>query len=319
MKKATARLLLATMLLGLVCACAPSGKEDEEGLRLWFPIDPEEERLSDALGSCAYEGEERSVPALLSALMAGPPAERPELIDTIPPGARVLSWSLEDRVANVELSAAYAELVGVDLTLADYCITLTLAQLPGVDGVRVTANGAGQSYRERQVLYPGDVLFSGAEEKVVEIAAALYFRQAGGDSLGYELREFRLTQDKAPAKAVLSALIAGPEDKGLVSLLPAGLSVRSARVEGGVCTIDLSAQLLELPEVEHALAVCSIVETLCSLDTVDQVQILIEGEPMAGELGGLDLSRPLLPRAGPTGAAVGHTEDTGGALERDMR
>ena len=74
----------------------------------------------------------------------------------------MLSWSLEDGVANVELSAAYAGLVGMELTLADCCITLTLAQLPEVDGVRVTVNGGGQSYRDRRALYPGDMLFSGA-------------------------------------------------------------------------------------------------------------------------------------------------------------
>ena len=218
--------------------------------------------------------------SLLNALLAGPPADEVELTGIIPAGTRVLSWSLEDRVANVELSAAYAELVGVDLTLADYCITLTLAQLPGVDGVRVTASGAGQSYRERHVLYPGDVLFSGAEETPVEVTAALYFRREGGDSLGFELRVFRLTQDKVPARAVLEALLAGPKEEGLAPLLPAGLSVRSVWVDSGVCCADLSAQLLELPEEERGQAVDAIVATLCSLDTVEQ-------EPF-------DLNNPLL-------------------------
>ena len=192
-----------------------------------------------------------------------------------------MSWSLENRVANVELSASFAELVGVELTLADYCVTLTLAQLDSVDAVRITVNGGGQSYRDRHPLYPEDVLFSGAEEVPVEITAALYFHREGGDSLGYELRKFRLTEDKVPAKAVLAALIAGPEDKGLLPLLPAELTVRSAWVDDGTCTADLSAHLLDLPEEERALAVQSIVETLCSLDTVEQVHILIEGEPLS--------------------------------------
>ena len=204
----------------------------------------------------------------------------------------MLSWSLENRVASVELSAAYAEQVGVELTLADSCVTLTLAQLEGVDGVRITVNGGGQSYRERRPLYPEDMLFTGAEEVPVEVTAALYFRREGGDSLGYELRKFRLTEDKLPAKAVLAALIAGPEDKGLLPLLPAELAVRSAWVDDGVCTADLSAHLLDLPDGERELAVESIVETLCSLDTVERVQILIDGAP-AGEFGASVPSAPL--------------------------
>lgn len=283
--------VLAALLLALASGCAGAGPEEEQGLKLWFPTDPNQEQLSAALDSCLYQGESQSIPSLLSALLTGPPPEETELISAIPAGTRVLSWSVEDRVANVDLSAAYAELVGIDLTLADYCITLTLAQLPGVDGVRITANGGGQSYRDRQALYPEDVLFSGEEEAPVEITAALYFRREGGDSLGYELRKFRLTEDKAPIKAVLAALIAGPEDKGLLPLLPPELTVRSAWVDEGLCTADLSAHLLNIPEEERALAVESIAETLRSLDTVDQVQILIDGEP-AGESGGPETARP---------------------------
>lgn len=299
MKKAAVRLLLAALALGLAFGCAPA-REEDQGLALWFPVDPELNMVSAALDSCPYQGEERTVPALMSALLAGPPEEELELTSLIPAGTRVLSWSLEEGVASVELSAAYAGLVGVDLTLADCCITLTLAQLPEVEGVRVTVNGGGQSYRDRRVLYPEDVLFSGAEEAPAEVAAALYFRREGGDQLGFELRRFRLSEDKVPVKEVLDALAAGPEDEGLLPLLPSGLTVRSAWVDEGLCTADLSAQLLDLPEGERTLAVSSIVETLCSLDAVEQVQLLVEGES-AGQFGALDLSGPLRPSADPLG------------------
>ena len=280
MKKMIACLLMVLLALGMAFGCAPDSLEEEAGLALWFPVAPELEKVSAALGSCPYTGEEQSIPGLLTALLAGPPAEEQELSALAPAGTRVLSWSLEDGVANVELSAAYAELVGIDLTLADYCITLTLTQLDRVDGVCVTVSGGGQSYRERRILYPGGALFSGAEETPVEVTAALYFRREGGDALGFEWRKFRLTEGNIPAKAVLTALIAGPEDKGLLALLPPELTVRSAWVEEGRCTADLSAHLLELPEEERALALESIVETLRSLDSVEQVHILIEGEPV---------------------------------------
>lgn len=292
MRKTLACFLTAAMLLTLAFGCAPSQEEDSDGLKLWFPISQAQEKLSSTLGACPYESEDHSIPGLLAALLAGPPPEETDLTAVIPAGTRLLSWSMENRVANVELSAAYAGLVGIDLTLADYCVVLTLTQLPEVEGVRIVANGGGQSYRDRQPLYPEDAMFSGAEEAPVEVTAALYFRRDGGDSLGYELRKFRLTEDKIPAKAVLAALIAGPEDKGLLPLLPPELTVRSAWVDEGTCSADLSGQLLELPEEERALAIESIVETLCSLDTVERVQILIDGAPVA-EFGGLDLSGPL--------------------------
>lgn len=285
MKKTLAPALAVILLLALAFGCAPAAEERDEGLKLWFPVDLTQETLTAAVDACPYRGEDRSIPALLSALLAGPPAEEFGLKSPFPQGTRVLSWSLENRVANVELSPAYAGLVGVDLTLADACVVLTLTQLPGVDGVRVTASGGGQSYRERQTLYPEDVLFSGAEEVPVEVAASLYFRREGGDSLGFEVRTFRLTEDKLPAKAVLTALIAGPEERGLEALLPPELTVRSAWVENGLCCADLSAALLTIPEEggQRELAIRSIVETLRSMDTVDQVQLLIDGELTYGE------------------------------------
>ena len=290
MRRTFGRLALA-LALALAFGCAPA-REKDRGLVLWFPVDPELNMVSAALDACPYQGTEHTIPALMSALLAGPPEEELELTSLIPAGTRVLSWSLEEGVASVELSAAYAGLVGVDLTLADCCITLTLAQLPGVEGVRVTVNGGGQSYRDRRVLYPEDMLLSMAEEPPAEVTAALYFRREGGEQLGFELRRFRLSEDRVPVKEVLDALAAGPEDEGLVPLLPEGLAVRSAWVDQGLCTADLSAALLDLPEGRRALAVSSIAETLRSLDGVEQVQILIEGEPVEG-LNGLGPSASL--------------------------
>lgn len=280
MKKTMTCFLLAALVLVLAFGCAVREEEEDPGLKLWFPLDPALERVSAALGSCPYQGEDGSISGLLAALLAGPGPDVPELAPLVSAGTRVLSWSLEDGVANVELSAAYAELVGVDLTLADYCVTLTLTQLEGVDGVHITVNGGGQSYRDRRILYPDDALFSGAEEAPVEIPAVLYFRREGGDTLGYELRKLRLAEGSVPAKAVLTALVAGPEEEGLVPLLPAELSVHSVWVEDGVCTADLSVHLLGLPEKERTLAVSSITETLRSLDAVEEVQLLVEGKPV---------------------------------------
>ena len=271
----------------------PAPPEAEEGgLRLWFAAPGAEQSrdVSAALGSCAYGAEDGSVPALLLALLAGPPADS-GLARLIPQGVRLDRWSVDNRIALVELSREYDALTGIDRTLADYCVALTLCQLPGVDGVRLSAGGGG----EGRLLRAGDAIFSGAEEEPVEVTAALYFRRAGSRTLGYELRVFRLTEEEAPAKAVLEALISGPEDEGLSALLPPELAVRTVWVDDGVCYADLSAALLAAPPdsaEEQELVISSLVETLCSLDKVEQVRLLVEGEPLTA-YGGLDLSGPL--------------------------
>ena len=150
------------------------------------------------------------------------------------------------------------------------------------------------------MLRTGDVIFSGAEEEPVDVPVSLYFLRAGSAALEFEVRVFRLTEDETPARAVLEALIAGPQDEGLMALLPRDLTVRYAWVDDGVCCADLSDALLAaLPDSrpEQELVISSIVETLCSMDKVDQVQLLVEGEPLTA-YGELELSGPLLPASG---------------------
>ena len=298
--------LAAVLLLALLTACLGQTGQEEDGLRLWFVAPGEEQsrQVASALGSCGYQGPE-TVSAILRALMAGPPDDS-DLTTVIPKDTQVVGWSMEGRVVHVELSDAYGSLSGLDLTLADYCITLTLCQLSGVDGVRITVDSGGAAFQDRRVLRAGDVIFSGAEEEPVDVPATLYFRRTGGSALAGELRVFRLTEDEVPAKAVLEALIAGPQDEGLAKLLPQDLAVRSAWVDDGVCSVDLSAELYQgMPErpEEQELAISSIVETLCSLDTVERVQLLVEGEPVT-IYGSIELSGPLTPGQVPDGRAA---------------
>ena len=285
--------LAAALLLSLSAACVPQGPETgEDGLRLWFavPGDRQSREVTAALGYASYTGTQ-SVPDLLSALLAGPPPDS-DLVSLIPAGTELISWTTENRMVYVKLSDGYARLSGIDRTIADYCVTLTLSQLSGVDRVELSAGA-----ESGRVLRTGDVIFSGAEEEPVDVPASLYFRRTGTASLAFELRVFRLTEDETPARAVLEALIAGPEDEGLTALLPQELTVRYAWVDDGVCYADLSGALLTaMPDSrsEQELAITSIVDTLCSLDKVDQVQLLVEGEPLTA-YGELELSGPLLP------------------------
>ena len=289
MKKAVCFLLAALLLI--LCACMPQSEEPEEELYLWF-VSYREEALPE-LSRWSYSGA-WEVPDMMEALLAGPTLTS-GLTSPIPAGTQLLDWSLNGTLLQVDLSRAYGSLVGAGLTLADYCITLTLTQLEGVESVRITVEGREVSHRGKQVFREDDVVLSGAEEEPVELIAALCFRQAGGNQLGVEQRMFRLTESQSATLAVLQALLAGPEEAGLQALLPAELEVYSARVESGICYADFSAVLLsDIPETEEEqlLLIRSIVESLCSLGSVQGVQILVDGEPLT-YYGQIDVSQPL--------------------------
>ena len=81
-------------------------------------------------------GSGETAPALMAALLARP--EEPGLSSPFPAGVRLLSWSLEEGQLRLDLSEQYGNLSGVDLTLADLCITLTFCQLEEVESVYIT-------------------------------------------------------------------------------------------------------------------------------------------------------------------------------------
>lgn len=283
--------LAAVLLLTGLSACGSGTAETSDAFQLWY-------LAVDQDGSPSLEGEfysgEESVSAVMQALLSGPSAGS-GLHSAVPNGTQMLNWNRTGSLIWVDLSREYGELTGVDLTLADYCITLTLTQLKGVDSVRITVDNEELSERNKQVFRRDDVVLSGAEEEPVELTAALCFRRSGGNQLGQELRVFRLTENQSAPLAVLQALLAGPQEVGLEALLPTDLEVYSARVESGICYADFSAALLsEIPETEEEqqLAIRSVVDSLCSLGAVQAVQILVEGEPLT-QYGQVDVSKPL--------------------------
>lgn len=269
---------VAMALLLPVAGCSTS--QGEGAVSLWYPTDLEHwNNATTALDTTPYTGE-MTVPDLMTALLEGPP-EGSFLVSPFPEGTDLQQWKQEGKRLTVDLSWVYGDLAGIELTLADYCITLTLTQLDGVEEVCITANGSQLPYRDRQVFTAQDVMFTGAEEEPVEVTAALHFRRKGSQELGFEFRVFQLTENDSVAQVVLNALLAGPQDEGLERILPTDLQVLSVRQEGKVCYVDLSGAFLrEVPaeEWQQRMVIDSLVNTLCSLENVEQVQLLVEGQ-----------------------------------------
>lgn len=71
---------------------------------------------------------------------------------------------MEDGCLHLDLSEQYGGLTGIDLTIADACLTLTFCQVEGVEAVYVTVEGSEIPYRPIQRLTLEDVLLSTGQE-----------------------------------------------------------------------------------------------------------------------------------------------------------
>lgn len=214
---------------------------------------------------------------LLERLLSGPDSE--DLISPFPGGTALLEVTVAGTQAKADLSRAYGALSGVELSLADYCITLTLTQIPGIRTVSVTVGGQDLAYRSNQVFRPRDVLLSTTEDVVGTVDVTLYFLNESGSLVG-EARTLDLYEGDTRAETLVRALLSGPETKGLTSAIPEGFDVRSIRVEDGECFVNLASSMLSaLPaEADLRQAIRALSESLASLETVDGVRLLVDGE-----------------------------------------
>lgn len=295
------RLPIVLALLLLLSACAAPAQAD--GLKLCFPAAPPDmdgaRPSAQAVSWQALPSDrDATVDSLMQALLAGPLQDG--AIDPFPPDTQLLGWSLDDGLLHLDLSAPYGELTGVELTLADFCITLTLCQLEQVDRIHITAGGSEVPQRAHQILSPEDVIFSGAEEEPRQVTAVLYFPRAMGKGLGFETRELTLTEGDDFYLTIAQDLLAGPQDPDLHSILPEGVQLLGASVDDGICYVNFSTEFLSAApqsEAEQNLLLYSVVDTMGNLSAVTAVQLLVDGE-LVPQFGGQETGLPLEPDFG---------------------
>ena len=294
-------LALTLTLSGCAAAAAATAAQEEKNCQLYYLV----RDLDRAAGGDAIAGEVSTLPKesdsptgtqaeeLMNALLSGPAGS--DLQSPFPEGTRLLGVEIRGSHAKVDLSSAYRNLSGIDLTLADYCVTLTLSQLPGVSVVRITVEGQELAYRSHSLLRSQDLLMTSEDDVSRTLAIRLYFPAQSTGQLTPESRTLTLHEGDSSAEAIVSALLAGPQADGLSPLLPDGFQVLTVRVESGTCYLNLPrSDVSLLPEGQDAqeLLVRGMVNSLCSIASVDRVQLLLDGE-VAASLGQIDISGPL--------------------------
>lgn len=138
-----------------------------------------------------------------------------------------------------------------------------------------------------------------------EVIVPLHMPSLDGQSLLTFYETMVLPRDRHPAETILSSLLAHP---GNSRVRPVGGNVRLSlsganpvEISGNVCTVNLSASALQLSMQELYTAALCISTTLCDMDDVRHVNLLIAGTPVAMDVGG---HLPLSTLSGSTGAEL---------------
>lgn len=291
-RKGMTALLCASLLLGSGCTSTPRSEGGSTEYLVYYSA------LADPDSQYAVAGESHTIPAqeetisALLALLLEPP-ETPGLTSPLPAGLRLLEWQLEEGQLHLDFSEQYYTLSGVDMALADACLSLTFCQLEEVSDVYVTVEGREIPYRPIQQLSANDILLTGGVDEPLELWVDLRYLAADGPYLDIERRKILKQPEQTIPQAVLAAWADGtPAQTGL----PEDIQIRSVTLQDGICIVDLSPSFPAAlsQESQATLMIYAMVNTLCQLEGIEAVQLYVEGQP-APPLGALPLDQPLLP------------------------
>ena len=282
MKKWVSIWCAAALLLTLVGCGVAQKILNEEELQLYYPTVLAMSRGGDAIDSVGIswenlpqEDKQAQAEEVLNLLMGK--CEEKEFRSPIPGGTTLLSCEVKGSTVYVDFSAVYGQLSGMDLTLADYCVTLSLTQLPGIYAVRITVAGQDLAYRDTNRFMASDVLLSSTEDVVRTLAVRLYFPNTEGKLTAQE-RLLSLYEGETRAGVIVNALLSGPESEELQRLVPEDFTVLSVRVEDGICYLNLPKSAVELMPAEETTWIYGFVNSLCELEDVNEVWFFVDGE-----------------------------------------
>jgi len=297
MKKLLTLLLCGALLAAI--GCAPKTEPEGVPYALYFrEADLEAVPGKSALRaetvylpeSVAEEETQQVAEQLLQLLLDGPQDEK--LQSPFPLGTSLLSLKLTGSRAVADLSFEYERLSGVALTMADYAIALTLTQLPQIMSVKITVQGRELAYRDTQIFTSQNILLMPEGDVLGNITVRLYFPGIDGRLYARET-SLDLYEGDTQVLAVVRALEENPEDKELLPVFPEGFRIGKVWVEDTVCYVNLSSTLLDAMEDTARIPVTlrALAASLCSLETVEEVRYLVDGEA-AERYGTVDISKP---------------------------
>jgi len=269
--------ILSACLFGGCSGTQDTVKEEKSGYQVYY-ADENYQLVSE---NFAIDGEDSQ--AVLDKLMAKAlETEKVSLKLTPSTDILVLNHYIDDKVLYVYFNDAYNLLSTVDEVLFRAAFVRTMTQLDTVNYVSFYVADqplATDSGVVVGIMKASDFI-SGTDEpdSVQWVDATLYFSNEEGTGLVAETREVAYSAISQFVQIMLEQLIAGPQTKGLKATLPSNLKVIGVSIKDGICYVNLSKAFLDSAvDASSEIIIYSVVNTLCSLNSVKKVQFLING------------------------------------------
>ncbi len=282
MKKTLAFILSVIMILTFMAGCG--GKKTS--VKVYFK-DAVENKLNHETRIAKFDnladGSEIARFAIAQ-LIKGPENENNKSV--FPKKTKLFSVDINGGVATLDFSKYYDEATGVDALLLRTAIVNTVCGIDGIDGVVINVEGkpivSEITGDEFGVLSLENIAYDTNDvENAEKTEITLYFPKKNGGNLVRETRRVELQNALSLEKTIISELIKGPEKKGSTKALPAETKLLGIETKNDVCFVNFSSEFISKTEpgsLNTTLTLYSVVNSLCELENVKSVQILINGE-----------------------------------------
>lgn len=233
-----------------------------------------------------HASQEELIMHLLEQLLTPPVGSG--LRSALPDGTRFLSVTLADGLCTVDVSAEFEN--RRFYAMSAQCLSLlsvvnTLTALEEIDRVEFTVEGdllirygslsiTAPLVRDERCVGP-------VRTSLGEQDAVLYLVHGNEGLLVGIPARLRPTASTAMPELVVRALLSDPGTNGIRSCISAGTQLLSLKLEDGLCVVDLSGEYLNQPEQLRSSGRV-LAASLCALEEVDSVRILVNGTVPVG-------------------------------------
>ncbi|MCM1192615.1 MAG: GerMN domain-containing protein [Butyrivibrio sp.] len=286
MKRVCAILAALSAVLTL-SACGAEEEQGENTVQIYY-ISNSETRVEAHSHVMESTDTEEKVDELIQCLSTNP--EKLEYKAPLLMGFQVLSVTWDGEKVLLDVDASYLELPTATEVLTRAAVVRTLTQLDKVNYVGITVEGNQLSDSLGNVVgwMNADQFIdnNGNEINTYEqVRVMLYFTGEDGTGLIAAYREKYYSTNVPLERFVVDELIAGPSGhvEGLYPTINPATKVISVMTKDGVCYVNMDESFLTVVNnVSTDVSVYSIVNSLVELNTINKVQILINGEVPAG-------------------------------------
>ena len=279
MKKILALILVIVVFATLLSSCGENVLK--HSAKLYF-VNSDGTELVQETREITIADDLSVVECVVRELLTGP--KNLEYKAIIPKEAKLNEVSLAGNLAVIDFSKEVYPETDADILLLGTSVLRTVSEIAGITRVLITVDGKDFETSEGKfvgIMNKDDIVYDTTPEVKQQQYITLYFADKDGASLVEETRKITVNEKEKIEMQALKELLKGPSDKELNKTIPVETKILSVETKERVCFVNLSQEFISRHTggtMGEQLTIYSIVNTLTSLEEIEKVQFLIEGQ-----------------------------------------